>query len=234
MAATSASPTRIAGRALAGLMGALLRLRGPRPIHTTGVLLQGRITWRPASEAVSGIDWIDQRGAGTPPQVTARYSRGASLPAALPDVLGLAVRLGTPHGPADLLLSTTGFGVPGRFVLAPRRAPGGAWFSTLMPYRGAYGPVLVAARSRTPGALPAHLEDLRAALQREPWRLELLFATPTGRWHRFADLELTPAPGPIDRPTPRFDAVRNPLPGARTYRWTRRLREPAYARARRG
>ena len=31
----------------------------------------------------------------------------------------------------------------------------------------------------------------------------------------------------------RFDPVLHPLPGARTYEWTRRLREPAYAEARR-
>ncbi len=215
-------------------MGVLLRVRGPRPIHTTGVLLTGRIRWRPASPARSGIACIDDRGPGTPPAVTARFSRGASLPAVLPDVLGLAVRVTTPDGPADLLLSTTGFRVPGRFLLAPRRTPGRAWFTSLMPYRGSHGPVQVAARSRTPLALPARMEDLHDLLTGEPWRLELLFATPTGRWHRFADLELTAVEGRIDAPTPRFDAVRHPLPGAGTYGWTRRLREPAYARARRG
>jgi hypothetical protein len=228
------SPTRVTGRMLAALMGALLRIRGPRPIHTTGLLLSGRIRWRPASSARSGIGWIDGRGPGTPPAVTARFSRGAALPAALPDVLGLAVRVTTPDGPADLLLSTTGFRVPGRFVLAPRRTPGRAWFSSLMPYRGSRGPVQVAARSRTPAELPARMEDLHDRLSREPWRLDLLFATPTGRWHRFAELELTAVEGRIDAPTPRFDAVRHPLPGAGTYGWTRRLREPAYARARRG
>ena len=219
---------------LAALMGALLTIRGPRPIHTTGVLLTGRIRWRPHSPVQSGIAWIDDRGPGTPPGVTARFSRGASLPAALPDVLGLALRVTTPDGPADLLLSTTGFRVPGRFALAPRRAPSGAWFSSLMPYRGTRGPVQVAARSRSPRSLPARMEDLHGRLTGEPWRLELLFATPTGRWHRFADLELTAVEGRIDAPAPRFDAVRHPLPGAGTYGWTRRLREPAYARARRG
>ena len=228
------SPTRVTGRTLAALVRALLRIRGPRPIHTTGVLLAGRIRWRPHSRVQSGIAWIDDRGPGTPPAVTARFSRGASLPAALPDVLGLALRVTTPDGPADLLLSTTGFRVPGRFALAPRRAPSGAWFSSLMPYRGTRGPVQVAARSRSPRSLPARMEDLHGRLTGEPWRLELLFATPTGRWHRFADLELTAVEGRIDAPAPRFDAVRHPLPGAGTYGWTRRLREPAYARARRG
>jgi hypothetical protein len=230
----AASPTRLAGRALGALMGALLRIRGPRPIHTTGVLLTGRITWRPPSAATSGIAWIDDRGPGTPPGVTARFSRGAALPAALPDVLGLAIRVTTAHGPADLLLSTTGSGVPGRFLLAPRRRPAGAWFGSLLPYRGDDGPVLVAARSRTPADLPARMEDLHDRLSDEPWRLELLFATPAGRWHRFAELELTAVQERIDAPAPRFDAVRHPLPGAEAYGWTRRLREPAYARARRG
>src|ERR1700712_3740296 len=203
------SPTRSLGRALADVMGVLLQGRGPRPIHTTGVLLEGSVTWRPQTAARSGITWIDERGPDTPPAVVARFSRGASLPAALPDVLGLALRFRNRRGPIDLLLSTTGFRVPGRFLLAPHRTPSGAWFSTLMPYRGSDGPMQVAARSRTPSTLPASLEDLRAALDREPWILELLFATPTGRWHRFADVELRPAPGPIDRPEPRFDAVRN-------------------------
>ncbi|HEV7624339.1 MAG TPA: hypothetical protein VGO26_09390 [Amnibacterium sp.] len=228
------SPTRIAGRALAALMGALLRIRGPRPIHTTGVLLSGRISWRPPSTVTSGIAWIDARGSGTPPAVTARFSRGAALPAVLPDVLGLAVRGTTRDGPVDLLLSTTGFRMPGRFVLVPRRTPGGAWFSILMPYRGTHGPVQVAARSRTPPELPARMADLHDRLLREPWRLELLFASPAGRWHRFADLELTALEGRIDGDAPRFDAVRHPPPGAGTYGWGRRLREAAYARARRG
>src|SRR4051794_5939815 len=88
----AASPTRSIGRLLAGVMGVLLQVRRPRPIHTTGVLLEGTVTWRPETAARSGIGWIDERGPDTPPTVVGRFSRGASLPAALPDVLGLALR----------------------------------------------------------------------------------------------------------------------------------------------
>src|SRR4051794_14917253 len=92
-------PSRSIGRVLAGVMGVLLQVRGPRPIHTTGVLLEGRITWRPETAARSGIAWIDERGPDSPPTVVARFSRGASLPAAVPDVLGLAVRFRSRRGP---------------------------------------------------------------------------------------------------------------------------------------
>jgi hypothetical protein len=224
----------LGGRALALLMRAILLVRRPRPIHSTGLLLTGWVRWLPHTAARSGVSSIDARVAGAEQPVTARFSRGAGLPAALPDVLGLAVRLPGDLGPADLLLSTTGLGPVGRFTLRPRWTPTRSRFSTLMPYRGADGPVLLAARTRTPERLPARTEALRDALAEEPWVLELLFATPRGRWHRFATLELAAAPGELDDGDLRFDPILDPLPGAETYAWTRVLREPSYARARIG
>jgi len=217
-----------AGRALAGVIGLIGRVRGPRPIHTTGLLLEGRLRWLPRA-ATAGTAWIDERSDGET-EVVARLSRGAALPAALPDVIGLAVRIGADEG--DLLLSSTGIGVPGRFLLRPSRSPSAAVLSTLMPYRGAAGPVLVAARPRAPQRLPARMEDVRERLAVTPWRLDLLFATPLGRWHRFGELELAPT-GVLDAPSPRFDPVLRPPRGAGTYDWAAALRRPAYAVARR-
>jgi hypothetical protein len=214
-------------------MAALLTVRGPRPIHTTGVLLTGTLRWTPRARVRSGIAWIDDRPAGSVP-VVARLSRGASLPAALPDVIGLAVRPGDGEGQGDLLLSSTGAGAPGRFLLRPRWTPARATLSTLMPYRGTDGPVLVAARTRSPAVLPARMERIRASLERTPWVLDLGFAGLTGPWHRFGRLELVPAPGPIDSGALRFDPVLRPPAGAGTYGWTRVLREPAYLVGRRG
>ena len=218
------------GRVLAAAIEAIGAVRGPRPIHTTGLLLRGRLARLPHATR-SGIAWIDQPGTGEGEgaPVEARLSRGAALPAFLPDVIGLALRVDG----GDLLLSSTGIGVPGRFLLQPRWSAGRAVLSTLMPYRGEDGPVLVAARSRRPRSLPARMEDVRAALAAEPWALELLFAPATGRWHRFATVDLAPVDGALDGPEPRFDPVLRPPRGAGTYGWTRALREPSYAVARR-
>src|SRR4051794_17635044 len=108
------------GAALALLMRTILLVRRPRPIHSTGLLLEGSIRRLPATAATSGVRWIDERDAEVEDGVTARFSRGAGLPAVLPDVLGLALRVPAEHGPADLLLSTTGLGPAGRFLLRPR------------------------------------------------------------------------------------------------------------------
>jgi hypothetical protein len=222
------------GRALALLMRAILLVRRPRPIHPTGLLLEGSIRWLPRTAERCGVAWFDDRDGGAEQPVTARFSRGAGLPAALPDVLGLAIRVPADGAPADLLLSTTGLGLAGRFLLQPRRTPTRARFSTLMPYRGNAGPVLVAARTRAPARLPARPEDLRDVLAATPWVLELLVAAPRSRWHRVAELTLRPANGPLDSPELRFDPVLHAPPGAGTYGWARLLREPSYARARAG
>lgn len=220
---------RVTGYAFAAAIATIGTVRGPRPIHTPGVRLQGVVRWLPGSSRESGVAWIDDRGADDLP-VVGRFSRGAGLPASLPDVLGLALRLGNDEG--DLLLSTTGIGVPGRFLLQPRMTPTRALFGTLMPYRGRTGPVLVAARTTTPGRMPAQMETLRRSIAATPWRLELMWATPRSRWHRFGQLELTSPTGPADTSALRFDPVLRPPRGAHTYDWTRALREPSYSRAR--
>jgi hypothetical protein len=162
-----------------------------------------------------------------------RYSRSIGLRAPLPDILGLAVRTSTPGEPADLLLASTGRGVPSRYLLVPHRQAGNAWFSTVLPYRGTLGPVLIAARSIDPPQLPTGLAAMARAVSGNPWTLQLLHARPAGVWHPFATITLSRSTGmPLDTGL-RFDPVLHPVDGSRLYAWTRRLREPAYARAQR-
>ena len=82
---------------------------------------------RPGTRPEIGIPWLD--AAATDPAVV-RMSRGAGLPAPLPDLLGLAIRLPGGAEPVDLLLSTTG--------RRPGRCAGqGATGRTLRPVCGA-------------------------------------------------------------------------------------------------
>ncbi len=199
------------------------RLRYPRPIHSRGVVLSGAMRWIPDATP-AGIAFIDDASAGVRP-VVARVSRSVGLPAPLPDILGLALRVDD----SDIEFASAGWGVPGRLALLPRRRADRASFGILLPYRGARGPVLLGARTvsgRPPATDPRALTgpDVGAV-----WTLELSHATPWGPWHPFALLELRLDPDPDDRGL-RFDAVRRPLPGARTYAWVRAARQPSYVR----
>ncbi|MEV7606808.1 hypothetical protein AB0N65_15360 [Paenarthrobacter sp. NPDC089322] len=180
--------------------------------------------------AESGIRWIDDSG-NSP--VIARLSRSIGLPGFLPDILGLAIRT-TEHGtPSDILLASTGPTGLGRFMLYPHRNAAKAVFSSMMPYKTTSGPVLLAARTiGGPEMLPATPEAFPASLQDGTWVLEMHYATPLGPWNRFGTLTLTVDGQPHDTGL-RFDPLLNPLPGAGTYGWTRRLREPSYTAARR-
>ncbi|WP_411720886.1 hypothetical protein [Mycetocola sp.] len=221
------TPAAVAGRLLAEGFRLLQRLRHPRPIHPHGVALTGTVRF--FTDSTTGLPFFD-----SPPAaeiaVSARASRSLGVPSPLPDVIGLAVRLAAPAGAADVVFASTGFGVPSRFWLAMQRSPSRARFTTLFPYRSTRGPVLFAARTIEPEDLPTGLTDLAAALERTTWRLRLYSATPTGRWHPFAVLELgRSADSPLDTPD-RYDPVSHALPGAEWYPWARRLREPSYSR----
>ncbi|WP_227497243.1 hypothetical protein [Planctomonas psychrotolerans] len=220
-----------AGQALRAVIAGIMALRRPRPIHPHGVVITGTIAWHPRG-APSGIAWIDQP-VGAAEDVLARLSRSIGLPRRLPDIYGLALRSSASGGPADILLSSTGLGVPARFLLAAHLSPTAARFSSVLPYRGTNGPVLIAARTISGPHLPTDPAEQAVGLAIEPWTLQLLHATPGGRWRPFATLTLSAGAGPVDDDALRFVPLASPPPGAATYGWTHRLREPSYARAQR-
>jgi hypothetical protein len=208
--------TDVAGRGLARVFAAIKVVRRPRPLHPHGKLFEGQIEWVTRTDSPSGISWIDSPPISGRQEVTLRVSRSVGLAPPLPDVIGLAFRLATEQGDADLELASSWLGVPGRFALRPaQRATGN--FSTVMPYRGEFGPVVIAAHSDGP--------------RHGRWDIDLLHATSTSTWRRFATVHLDAQPLP-DRADLRFDPVLRPVPGAGTYAWTRRLRLRSYAVAR--
>jgi hypothetical protein len=225
--------TETAGGAFAAMFRMLKLARPDRPIHPEGIGLRGTLARTGSPGAPSGLDWLDAPGADT---VEARFSRSIGLPHRLPDILGLALRAtpsgggadggdggGEGGGAADVLFASTGWHLPARFLLQPRLDVASSTLTTLMPYRGRKGPVLLGLRTKQ---LP------EGSLSSGEWVLELSWATPTGPWRQCGELRLRADPEPRDTPL-RFDPLKNQPPGTRTYAWTRRLRERSYLAAQR-
>lgn len=181
----------------------------------------------------SGIPWLDEPGAD---DVVVRLSRAGGLPRWCPDVHGLALRHEAPGATVDVLLSTTGSPPVARHVLAPHLRVGRGTSTSLQPYRGPRGPVLLAARPSPRRALPPEPLALTALLAAAPLRLRLSWADGlAGRWRPFGWLVVGgvpefPPPATPDPPV-RFDPTNAP-PGLATYPWVAALRDRAYAAAR--
>jgi hypothetical protein len=185
----------------------------PKPLHPSGEILRGRIH-RQGSPTASGVPWLDDAGED---DVVVRLSRAIGLPEALPDIHGLALRVLSDGGPADLLLASTGWSRLGRFVLTFGREPESRPLTSLLPYRTARGPVVLGARA---------LSASSYALSWSP----ASWSGADGRWHEFGRLELS---GEVSDEHVSFDPVVNQLPGLAQYPFVVRLREPSYALARR-
>jgi hypothetical protein len=166
---------------------------------------------RGTGDAPFGVPWLDEPARD---DVVVRLSRGAGLPAPLPDLLGLAVRI--PDGPVDLLLTSAATARLLRLLPRPRRDAATS-YGSVMGYRSDAGTLRLAA---LPGDGSARRFTLAAARGQGPWR-------PFGR------LTLAAPRRPLD-PDVRFDAVRNPPPGLLPDGPLARFREPAYAAARAG
>lgn len=204
------TPTRLMGDLLARGTSLIDHLRETRkPLHPYGATWAARLTRTGAQEHPTGAAFLDTAGED---DVVVRLSEGVGLPRSWPDVLGLAIRVPEPDGPADVLLSTTGAGRLTRFLAAPTRRPTGSTFSTLMPYRSSRGPVLIAATAQS------------------ATDYELSHALGTGPWRRFGHLELRERVAA----EPSFDPIGNLPRGLEHYAWARRLRAPAYRTARAG
>jgi hypothetical protein len=212
------APAEALGRALGVPLRALARRRSGKPMHPDGVV-RSAVLERTGSTPPWGVPWLDDPGRD--PAVV-RLSRGAGLPRALPDVLGLAVRLTGPDGQRiDLLFSSTGTGRLGRAVPVPRRDPATA-YGSIMGYRTDAGTLrLAAVGERAAGATGDTLVFVLAA------------ARGAAPWRPFARLTVGEAVQPPD-PDVRFDAVLHPPPGLIADGPMARLRAPAYAMARQG
>lgn len=189
------------------------RLRpAAKPLHPRGRLVHGVLT-RWGVTPATGVRWLDEEGVD---DVLVRLSRATGLPAYLPDIHGLAVRTSVAPGRhGDLLFATTGTGRLTRFMLTATRSGKERPHTTLLPYRTPKGAVLLAAQPQDSG------------------RFRLACASTSGEWRLFGELALSESETVDIDPMMAFDPVLNTIPGLEPYEWVRRLREGAYAEARR-
>lgn len=203
----------LGGAALGAVFGAVGRIRPTdKPLHPRGFQVTGTLH-RHGSAHRWGVPWLDEPGSDP---VLVRFSRAVGLPAPLPDILGLTVRVHGAGGDGDLLLATTGRGRYSRMALVPQRDLA-AGYGSLMAYRTPSGPAWLLAECEDDAPVPQ--------------RIRLSAGDAAGTWWEFATIELASSAAALD-PTISFDPVLNPLPGLELYPWERRLREGAYAAAR--
>jgi hypothetical protein len=201
-----------AGACLRTTFGALSMLRRTaKPLHPHGEVHAASIH-RYGTTPPVGVPWVDEPGSD---DAIVRFSRATGLPPRLPDVLGIALRIR--NGPADLLFATTGRRGIARFVLQVRREAlvAETAYTTLLPYRGASGPLLLAVFPNRDGG---HLS------------LRLAVSGTSGPWREFGTVLVDSEPGTDELVS--FDPICNPLPDLPPYEWVARLREGAYAAAR--
>lgn len=204
----------------------LSRLRGKRIFHPDGIGLNG-VLKIPRTEA-SPFSFGVFGGPGTHPAVV-RLSRGAGLPAPLPDVLGLALRVSDAYGPGlhqDLLLVSSDPSRLLRFAILP--GPHGffsSFFSSVAPFGTPEGSFVLAARCTDRGPSPATAQDAAGVAQGRSF--EILAARIGGRWLRVGELKLGRRLADSDVEQLRFNPW-NTSAEVRPRGPFMRLRDPAY------
>jgi hypothetical protein len=144
------------------------------------------------------------------------------LPAPLPDVDGLALRLPVEGGLADLLFAATGTGRWTQHVLLPHPSGARVPLTTLLPFESGAGHLVL-------GLFPDDPDDRD---DRDGTGLDLRVSVRSGPWRPLGRLTLEPL-DVEDPPELRFDPLRNTPPGLGTHPLIVRLRDPAYVAARR-
>ncbi|GAB3205179.1 hypothetical protein GCM10027294_02500 [Marinactinospora endophytica] len=217
------------GTRVSTLFRELARARGARAFHPRGRWFAGELT-----TLSPGALPLPE---GTRP-VTVRMSKGAGVPGAGADVLGLAVRVPAGDGrggPWDLALSASGIGWLTRMVPLPARGWGRARYGSIVPYRSGGRLVwLLAVCAGDDPIAPASLETLCRRVAERPPLLVLHEGTAWDGWRPVARLVLTARTrGPDPRPC--FDPMRNrPAEVEMAPRGFAALRERAYHGSRLG
>jgi hypothetical protein len=205
-------------------------IRGKRFFHPIGVLAEGAV--ERTAPAGDGLP-IPSSG------IVARLSKATGTPGALPDFIGLALRVPAPENstPWDILLVSAGSGILGRtLALRPVTSWTGQPMTTLMPLR--YGGKYWWLRARIITEIPGSGVSLDAVRERiEQGGVEVVLDQACGRsdFGRLARLTLSSVLDGQHGKDVSFDPVVNTAPGLSLYpEWLADLRARAYQHSREG
>lgn len=208
--AAAAPLSGVSAAVFAGLSAA----RRKRIFHPRGVTFAGAVTFR---------DGSDLPFRGSEPALV-RFSRAAGLPQALPDLLGLAVKL--PSSGQDLLLVTSGENAVSRHLFAPTRGFFRRPYSSVLPYEHEGRTIVFGARP-DPSLVDAtnqEMDDLGSHVAAGRLRFDLT-------WGPSGSSEMTPfASLVVDRPY-EGDVAFNPFdshPSIKPAGGLNRLRRDSY------
>lgn len=192
-----------AGAAAAVVMGAASAIRRKRIFHPNGVAFDATLQVTGASHGVTLLDAAGRHDA------IVRLSRGVGLPSAVPDFLGLALRIPDAHGPGDhqdLLLVSAGDRPVLRHTLVPVRSFDHGRYSSLLPYEVGGRKVVFGARPLgADGSQPLQLGALRERAVGDGIRFALELAELKGDWEPIGVIELGDAWSDQDGDALRFD-----------------------------
>jgi len=207
-------------------------IRHRRIFHPNGVLAEGSIERLAPANGGLPIPSTD---------VLARISKALGTPGALPDIIGLALRLTPPGGdgagPWDILLASAGSGVLSRTVgLRPVTSWTGQTLTSLMPlrYRQSYWWLRARLMTQLPGS-GVSLDDVRQQL--ESGGLEFALDQARGRsdFRQLARVKLTKIIVPEPGQDVSFDPIVHTAPGVQLAPgWLASLRGSAYDQSREG
>ena len=210
-------------------------LRSARIFHPDGIAHRVSITIRPTADDPDatplGVELLDRDGTYSG---VVRFSRGASLPEPLPDVLGLALRIDDAHGPGldqDILVASSLEPPLGRQLLLPSLSFRRTTMSSVLPYRlGPAGPIWLGAQVSDPAGSPlVRLSALRAAITADEVSLTLRYASRFGSWRTFADVRIGEALSDAESDALGFNVDENTGGGIEPAGFFQALRRHAYA-----
>jgi hypothetical protein len=206
-------------------------VRGEPAFHPKGVAF--RATFQVHGRRSWDVPFLDRPNRY---EAVVRLSKSAGTPGAVPDPLGLAIRVRDAAGPGrpfDLLLATTGRSPGLRHVLVPRDNFVAVYTSGL-PYRvGRHRRFFAALPVQRDRRIRPSLDSLRTGVATEPLAFDIAVASATGSWHAVASLLITEPAGVADDQLC-FDVCRHVVDGIRPVGALQRMRGPAYRASQKG